>query len=453
MQDFNRRQTLSLGGATLMTPAAMAASPTAAVTPQPTAPLNAPLLNTERAHDQLERLGVDALVCALPQNVYYLTNSYPLLSRMGISHVAFAVLPRDRRRRPILITGHFGYYYTIADDQISRFADVMLFTAPAEDSAFEYFEQTAQPAALPAVHDEALMIDSERARRKAMSQVSGDLSASAEQALVRALRDLGASAKTLAVDDQSLIPMLQAGGVEARFTNGENLIRTIRLQKSAQELKLARYAADANAQAGLVAARKTRAGAMLSEVRAEYAKECALRGLTPEFMVVDKVSSTAFDKQLVDGQAFLIDCVSHFHHYHGDYGRTIFLGEPTQKMKKATQAMSALWDEVRAQLRPGITYSQIREMGQKAAAKTQSDIALFCNPHSVGMFHTDEPSTSQFQSFQKPDITLEENMILSIDVPMTDAGVGGSAHLEDLMLITKDGAEPLNDIGDQVITL
>ena len=42
-------------------------------------------------------------------------------------------------------------------------------------------------------------------------------------------------------------------------------------------------------------------------------------------------------------------------------------------------------------------------------------------------------------------------MVLSVDLPIVDVGLGGSAHLEDLVLITKDGAELLNDGGDQVI--
>ena len=35
-------------------------------------------------------------------------------------------------------------------------------------------------------------------------------------------------------------------------------------------------------------------------------------------------------------------------------------------------------------------------------------------------------------------------MILSIDCPVMETGVGGSAHLEDLTLITQGGAEPIH---------
>jgi len=42
-------------------------------------------------------------------------------------------------------------------------------------------------------------------------------------------------------------------------------------------------------------------------------------------------------------------------------------------------------------------------------------------------------------------------MILSVDFPLLDTGLGGSAHLEDLILIGKDGPELLNDSTDRFI--
>jgi Xaa-Pro aminopeptidase len=46
---------------------------------------------------------------------------------------------------------------------------------------------------------------------------------------------------------------------------------------------------------------------------------------------------------------------------------------------------------------------------------------------------------------------LEPGMIISTDCPVMDAGIGGSAHLEDSVVITATGMEPLNDTGDQTI--
>ena len=96
-------------------------------------------------------------------------------------------------------------------------------------------------------------------------------------------------------------------------------------------------------------------------------------------------------------------------------------------------------------------YSEIGETAAKIFKETNSEAALICNPHSVGLHHTDEPSVEGSSFFTKDDLQLLEGMIISVDLPVVDVGLGGSAHLEDLVLIGKDGATLLNDGGDRVI--
>lgn len=452
MLDLDRRQMLGVGGAAALAPAALMSTSARAMAAKPSEP-QAPLLNMARAYEVMERENVDALICAAAPNVYYLTNHYPLVARMGINHSTYAVLPRDKRLRPILITGHFSYYYIASDEDPARFVDVQIFTAGADADVASVFDQTPYPAQFPKAHSANALMPKERNRREATEAVSADISATAEQALLKVLKDLGSSLKTVAVDDRGLGDVLDQGGLKVALRNGENLIRRIRLQKSAPEIALMRYAANENAQAGLAAARNARQGATIAEVRAAYAAECVKRGLTMEFMVVDKSSSLMFDAPLVEGQGFLIDCVGQYRHYHGDYGRTVFMGEPTRAMAEATSAMGSVWDQVREALKPGLKYSEIQAMATQAARKTGVEANIMCNPHSVGLFHTDEPSKSSLYTYEKEDLELMENMIISVDVPCIDAGIGGSAHLEDLMLITKDGAEPINDIRDQTILI
>ena len=42
-------------------------------------------------------------------------------------------------------------------------------------------------------------------------------------------------------------------------------------------------------------------------------------------------------------------------------------------------------------------------------------------------------------------------MILSVDCPVLDTGIGGTAHLEDLVLIGPTGATPLHDVPPNVL--
>jgi len=114
------------------------------------------------------------------------------------------------------------------------------------------------------------------------------------------------------------------------YANGDQILRDIRLQKTKNEIDIMRFSARANAEAGLAAAMKVRAGASLSDVRQAYYQECFKRHLKPSFIIVDGNASEFSDDKIVEGRSFLIDCVSSGLGYHGDYGRTVCLGEPTK---------------------------------------------------------------------------------------------------------------------------
>jgi Xaa-Pro aminopeptidase len=161
------------------------------------------------------------------------------------------------------------------------------------------------------------------------------------------------------------------------------------------------------------------------------------------------VTAEAYDEPLTDGRAFLIDAVSHLMGYHGDFARTVFLGEPPQPMRRVTTALAAAWDEIRANLKPGLRFSQIRAQGPAILKKLGYDFAVGFTPHHVGLWHTDQPRANADGSPFDP--VLEPGMIISVDCPLVDTGLGGTAHLEDLTLITADGARPIHETGEPVI--
>jgi len=122
-------------------------------------------------------------------------------------------------------------------------------------------------------------------------------------------------------------------------------------------------------------------------------------------------------------------------------------------MQKVVDALSSVWDRVLPELKVGATYADIAALGQKLFAETKIDAGLVMGPHAVGLHHTDEPGARQFAPFEKQNLTLEENMVISVDMPVLGSGLGGTAHLEDLVLITKDGPELLNETSDRFIVV
>ena len=71
------------------------------------------------------------------------------------------------------------------------------------------------------------------------------------------------------------------------------------------------------------------------------------------------------------------------------------------------------------------------------------------SPHSVGLAHTEQPKYQLDGS--RADHKLEPGMIISVDCPLLETSTMGSAHLEDLTLITETGSEPIHDPGNQII--
>jgi Xaa-Pro aminopeptidase len=409
-----------------------------------------PLMNVERARDFLAREKLDALVVTRSPNVFYVTNHYPQADRMGAIHSMSAVLCRDPARPIAIVAQAFSWYYSHSDE--SAFGDRALFTytEPEDPSAAITTETRATAPRQLHVYDEK-QVSAREKRRRASLAASRSNSASAPAALARALQELKLTNARLGLDDLGVEPAMRAQGIGAQIVGAEDTVRRIRFAKSPAEVRMMRVASQANREAGLVAARAAREAGSTRVLRARFFAEAALRGNMPLFMVLDGSSSEVMDWPLRDGMAFSMDCVSSCRHYHGDFARTIFIGEPPKSMQRATKAIATAWDEVREQLRAGMRYSEVRRLGRESLRKQGIDLNVSFNTHSVGLFHTDHPHRDMFADARPEDLVLEENTVLSVDCPVLEAGIGGSAHLEDLMLIGKTRSEPLHEIGENVI--
>jgi Xaa-Pro aminopeptidase len=151
------------------------------------------------------------------------------------------------------------------------------------------------------------------------------------------------------------------------------------------------------------------------------------------------------------GKPFLVDAVSHYRHYHGDFGRTVVLGEPDAETRRRVEALRIGWQASFEAIRPGRRYSQVREAGLAAMRKAGcGDVLTVANPHSVGLQHTDEPFREGLPFNVKDDLVLEENMTLTVDFPHIEVG-WGACHLEDLVRVTRDGAEALAAMDEPLV--
>ncbi len=458
---MNRRDVLAaavVGGVA----SAQAGSGVAAETPfklpaaEALKPLHQPFVNFERAYALMEANQVDAIVVRAPTNLYYLTGSRPLFGFETFDAGPVAVMTRRKDDRIAIILPAFGYYYQFADSRPGYDYAYYLFSG-ADPSGARSADGEPLAAAPSTMRDlglvPAMPFEAYRASQLNKALAAHAASANADWALRKAIRDLGLTKARVAVDDPLLAQHLSDLEPGLTTVAGDNLVRRMRQVKTPVTVALSRDAAVANQDAALAAVRSTaRPGATFRQLRAAFYSEVALRGGTPVTFLVNGISSPLYDAEIKAGDVFLIDAVSEFALYHGDYGRTISVGEPRREMKRATEAAQLGWRAVRDRLKPGLKFSEIRAIGREALRKDGYDFDVRFGPHNVGLNHNEDPYHPE-QAFFVADPALEPGMVLSVDCPVLNVGMGGSAHLEDLVEITADGHKALNDLSQPVITV
>jgi Xaa-Pro aminopeptidase len=411
-------------------------------------------MNLDRAAQVMARFDLEGLVLADPVNVFHVLGYWPQLShtRPGQPPTTFALLARDPRIPPAIVTSRFVYYYTYADGGFERDIAAFLYNEVGDDG----LDQDATPVNgdFPD-RGRAALSPIERRRRQRLDAALQARASSSDSgtALVRAMRELGLWSGRIGHDHPLIGAVSERHAHPGTLVPADNILRWIRLVKSPLEIQLLRRAASANCAALEAVARSVRAGAGHRALAERFGVEAARRGNTALFLNVDRVSSEIADDHVADGHTLFVDGVSQHLHYHGDYARTVFVGDPPRAAREAARAAAHAWHAIRNSLRPGLRYSEIAGIGREALRRGGFDVQVGFGPHSVGLMHTDEPGEDAGGFYRKLDLTLEPGMVLSVDCPVMDTGLGGSAHIEDLMLITPDGAEPLHPIGEPFIVV
>ena len=454
---LNRRQLLAASTA-LVAPllaGADAGGPPVAAVPARPAFGGGPLLNEARAAELMAVAGLDGLVALQPVNHYYLTSIRPLLGRMGFDYPGFGLLPADVRRGVTAVVSATELWQ-IANGERVYPRNVVAF-GPVSNWTDYLPGGGAAPGQPPEsavggwpVSEDADLSARETAWIAASDSHRGRLAAGPEWGLIQALREAGLDRGTIGIDDPRIAAIASMGGLAVRCVPAQNLFRRLRLVKSPAEIELMRIAARMNAAACRAAVRSFREGATAGEVETLYMQEMARRGGTGVFIVAGTTGGLPHG-ELRRGEPLLVDAVGHFENYHGDFGRTVVVGEASREVRRRVGLLEAGWRAALETMRPGVSYGQIREVCAQAMRKSgMGPLRIGAQPHSVGLQHTDEPWREKLPFIVKDDLVLEENMTLTVDFPHFDLG-WGACHLEDLVRITADGVEVLESLAEPLL--
>jgi Xaa-Pro dipeptidase len=403
------------------------------------------LVNKPWAYQVMDEAGVDGVIALNPVNVFYLANYLGYKVAQLYTYPAFAVLPRNPDETAFLITSHVDLW-NIANGE-REYPELMPYSYATNWQDYVSADNWATPPnagpATPWPIDPGNYAPREAEWMAVQDRYNGLMSPSSEYALARAIRESGLAKGTLAVDDWRIAKVLEKVGLETpTFVEGDNLFRRIRLVKSEVELGHMRKVAQANQEATEAMFAQIDKGATRADIDRLFMVEAAKRGAKATWIAAGGVGGLP-DGEVVEGRPLLMDAVSQINLYHGDFGRTFVLGEPSKKLEQRAALMRVAWDEAFAALKPGRKYSDIRRVAGEAMKKTGlPQFGVGASPHSVGLQHTDEPFTEGLPYQKRDDLELREGMTITVDFPYMEPG-WGACHLEDLVVITKDGAEAL----------
>ncbi|MSO97487.1 MAG: aminopeptidase P family protein [Rhodospirillaceae bacterium] len=455
---MDRRDLMTRTGIGIAAAAAAALSPNAnAAGPAMAIPKVNPsgklLVNKDRARQIMERYKIDGLIAATAVNVYYLSNLTPLNVRYRSELGGFATFPRDPDQPSFVLCGTSETFDIANRDR--EIPEQIFFTGIKPDAVVKpgIEPEASQPREY--ISSKNWQFTERETRWLAMQkQALATVAPGAGWAIARALKRSGLTKGRIAVDDMRIKYLLDEIGFEGvTIVPGDDLFKLIRMVKTPTEVEMMRIAGRSNGEAAMATMRRFEAGMTFDDFENMFRQESANRGNQMLSILCGIPGGMLPDGVAVKGRPYLIDAVSTFGEYNGDFGRTLVLGEPSKETLFRAKAMEIGRDTVFAMAKPGVKFSAVRQAGFDAMVKAGiPEKAVFVTPHCVGLVHSDQPFRLSGIDDTPFEHVLEENMVLTIDLPHLEIGYGGG-HFEDLIRITKTGVEPFNELSGPLVVV
>lgn len=410
------------------------------------------LLNKPRAHAVMDRHGLDGLIAATRQNIYYLTDFWSHTLMVERTFTTFAVLPRSEDAPSALVMG-MTENGRLAEEG-TWIENVVGVTGRASPTAANVGgSDKLDPLSVFLIGDEAHLSERERHWVSAARSRVDYLERTPALGLKRALDDAGLANGHIGTDDPRIIDWLNAMGLEGiSGVDATNVFREIRMVKSEDEIALLREAAQRNEHAVEQAISAVKEGVTAEDLERIYKVDMAQNDGEGIYILFGMVPGLRHGK-VMKGEPFLVDALGTYRHYHGDLGRTIFIGEPDKETLKRDRAMQLGWKEACEMLKPGLKGSDIVKHVMSVMHKEGFPSFNHCVAHTVGLEHTDHPIPIGPDGLgASPDFTIEEDMVLNFDMPYQEYG-WGSMHIEDTLRVTKNGFEPLTSLNTELRVL
>lgn len=407
------------------------------------------LFNKERMLNKMEEFNLDAVIASHPENVSYLADFQSHRSYMYrfLNVESFALFPRKADVSPALIIskGDAGW----AARYPSWMPEVYTFGEPF------YIVFSSETMSAGEAAYKKLLDDHEKNAR------------SAGAATVKALTKKGLAKGRIGLDEKNVYPATReeivSGLPHATIIDAFELFRVVRMVKTEEEMQRIRTVGLKNEKAAQSVLGRLAVGVSEEELTQHFLESVAKEGSVFEFWNTASGTQSSMGIManghfhppsgyaLKRGDMFRYDGGSIYQKYHSDAGGCAVIGTPTQKQKDCYRGIEAGMERALELLRPGAIPSKIFQevvsAVEKAGLKDYSRLADFCG-HGIGIEARDYPIFTKPVKARSPflpgtyDVPIEEGMVICIEVPYRELGLGGF-QLEYTLRVKKDGCEKL----------
>ncbi len=378
-------------------------------------------INTKRAKEIMKEKGIQALLASSPENFFYATDMYiPFIDRFrGLSSGfgQFAFIPLE---------GEPAMCVTELD------ADLTKIIARVKDQRFSktwaYFKR-----------DKSERIDTYH---------------NPGEALVDVVKEKGLTKSRIGIEEK-VLPIVDYRRIsenlpDVEFVDASKTFLEVRAVKIQEEIDRIRRAVDISVEAFEAAFAIAKEGTTETEFMGAFQQELIKqdgyihKGLIHWNLTTGVHSATVrrgwpLDHKLKKDDVIRFDGGAIYKGYRCDMARARVFGSASDKIKKVYNALRKAQESILDMVKPGVLFSDLFKKGMRIV-KEMADPEFERNHlgHSLGIITEEEPLIAP-----NNDIPLEENMVLSVEVPYYWTGVGGF-NVEDVVLVTSDGHEVLS---------
>jgi len=238
----------------------------------------------------------------------------------------------------------------------------------------------------------------------------------------------------------------------ATLNNGSGLIESSRLIKSPREIEYLREAARFSAhgmQAGISA---VTVGATELEIAAEVHSALDRVGSVytglPAFITsgprTELVHATWSPREIERGDLVFLEIPGCTHRYHAAHSRSVYVGDPSDIVVRASEVATAALDAAKSEMKPGVPAHVVFEAGRSVIA--EADIGYEQGRRiAYGIGIAFPPGWDEGDIFSinvDEERPLEPGMVFHLITTMRLKGIGAIGS-SDTVLVTKSGIETL----------